>query len=302
MFTSGYLPMKTLALLLLLLLLLGSGFISAEETTGSVPFEFFRNEILVEFHVGRSGPYLAMIDTGTDPSAIDLKLAKELGLKLGTGGEIDGGGTATVKAFETKLSVTVGPVMAKDVDALAGESVSMIATKLGRPIRAVLGKSFLQGRIVQTDYAHRILRFPNSAISTSKDHVELRFHYGDDVVLEDVLLNGKPVRAILDTGSNGSLKITPEAIDRLSLQQEVKAAKASQSTGFRGSYTSLDGSVGSVTLGTIRLEKPAATFWLPGTGHDGKPWDINIGNAILKDFVITLDTKKGILLIEKPEK
>ena len=268
----------------------------------TIPFEFFHNEILVECHIDNKGPYLAMIDTGTDPSAMDLKLAKELSLKLGVGAEGDGGGTGLAKVFETKLNtVRVGSVSASNLQTLAAESVSMIAEKLGRPVRVVLGKSFLQGRIFEIDYGNKTLRFLDSVPpSSKKGRVELRFQYGDDVVLEGVSLNDKPVRAILDTGSNGSLKVTPEAIKRFGLEADLKAAKPSESTGYRGSYTSYDGHVKSVKLATIRIENPSATFWTSGTGYDGKPWDINIGNAIWKDLVITLDTKNAILYIERP--
>src|SRR5262245_59281450 len=104
-----------------------------------------------------------MLDTGTDPSALDLKLANELGLKLGDGGEGTGGGTNSAKVFETKLAtVKLGSIQANNMEALAGESISMIAEKLGRPIRVILGKSFLQGRIFQIDYPHQTLRFLNS--------------------------------------------------------------------------------------------------------------------------------------------
>jgi hypothetical protein len=58
--------------------------------------------------------------------------------------------------------------------------------------------------------------------------------------------------------------------------------------------------VESLELGSIRVEKPMATFWLPKTGHDGNAWDVNIGNVILAKFLVTLDTVAGRLVIENP--
>lgn len=276
----------------------------AADSPADVPFEFFHNEILVEVHLGDHGPYIAMIDTGSDPSAIDIALARELGMKLGTSGEIDGGGTQTVQAFETSLaSVRVGPIAAKNVDALASDSIAKIGEKLGRPVRLVLGKSFLNGRIVQFDYPKKVLRFLSKPPDLTAEPVRravLRFRYEDDVELEGVHINGKPVRAILDTGSNGSLKITPEAVHALGLDAAANAGKEGQGTGYRGSYSSREGHVDSVDLAGIRIAKPETTFWLPKTGHGGKPWDVNIGNVVLKDFVVTLDAVSGRLVIEKP--
>lgn len=39
-----------------------------------MPFEFIRNEIVVQVKVNGKGPFNMMLDTGTDPSAIDLFL------------------------------------------------------------------------------------------------------------------------------------------------------------------------------------------------------------------------------------
>lgn len=272
----------------------------------AVPFELFHDVILTEVRVGSNGPYLAMIDTGTDPSAIDVGLARELGLKLGAGGEIDGGGTESIRASETTLpGVTIGALTVRNVEALAGPMVAKVAKALDRPIRLVLGKSFLDRRIVQFDFPKKVMRFPDSPPlrkPVSERRAVLPLRYEDDVLLEGVRVDGKPVRAILDTGSNGSLKLTPEAVHRLGMDAAAGAGAESKSTGFRGGYSAREGRVERLDLGTIPISNPAATFWLPGTGHDGKPWDVNIGNAIWKDFVVTLDAVDGILVVERADR
>jgi len=286
------------------ILFLTAGCAIAAGLPADVPFELFHNVILVPVHLGDRGPYLAMIDTGTDPSAIDIALAKELGLRLGRGGEIDGGGTQTVKAFETRLaSVRVGSVTAVNVEVLAGGSIAKIGATLGRPIRLVLGKSFLNGRVVQFDFPRKMMRFlarSPDAVAAPGRRAILPSRYEDDVELDGVRVDGKPVRAILDTGSNGSLKITPEAVHALGLGAAASGGKKARGTGYRGTYSSREGHVESLDLGGIRVADPEAIFWLPNTGHDGKPWDVNVGNSILKDFVVTLDTVGRHVLIEKP--
>ncbi len=181
--------------------------------------------------------------------------------------------------------------------------VPKIASALGRPLRLVLGKSFLNGRIVQIDFPKRVLRFPRSrpdGAEVRDRRAILKFRYGDDVELEGARIDGKPVRAILDTGSNGAVKLTPEAVRLLGLETTAAAGKQSESTGFRGTYGTREGNLGRLELGAITIPNPRATFWAPGTGHDGKPWDANIGNAILKDFVVTLDAVNGVLVLERP--
>jgi predicted aspartyl protease len=288
------------------LTLLCAGSARAGDGAREAPIELDRNILFVQTEIDGHGPYLAMLDTGTDPSAIDLELARELGLKLGSGGEIDGGGTQTETASETRLAtVRVGSVVAHDVEALAGESISKIARIIQRPVRAVLGKSFLANRIVQIDYPAGVVRFPEKLPggieSVGGRRAVLRVHYGDDLEVEGVRVDGTPVRAIIDTGSNGALKITPEAVERLGLDRRAAEGKASQGTGYRGTYTSSKGRVESLTLGVFRIENPEAVFWSRGTGHDGKPWEVNIGNAVLRRFVVTLDAPAGLLIVEKPQ-
>jgi hypothetical protein len=56
------------------------------------PFEFHKNEIILQVSVNGKDPFNMMLDTGTDPSGVDLATAKELGLKLHPlGTEITGG-------------------------------------------------------------------------------------------------------------------------------------------------------------------------------------------------------------------
>lgn len=276
----------------------------APKDAPAVPFELVRNVVLVPARVDGRGPYLAMIDTGTAPSAIDPALAKELGVKLGESGAIDGAGTQSVMASETTVpEVVIGSAAARNVEALATDSVTTIARALDRPVRLILGKSFLDRRITRIDFPRRVIEFPRAppaATPTSADRAVLRFRYDDDVMLEDVRIDGKPVRAILDTGSNGSIKLTPEAVRRLGFEAKASAGRTSRSTGFRGSYAIREGKVGSLDLGTIHVDAPEAVFWPPGTGHDGKPWEANIGNALLADFVVTVDAANGILVIERP--
>jgi hypothetical protein len=71
-----------------------------------VPFEFYRNSIVVQAKVNGHGPFSMLLDTGADPSIIDIETAREIGLKLGTeGAQGSGGGTDANLAYETALPI-----------------------------------------------------------------------------------------------------------------------------------------------------------------------------------------------------
>jgi predicted aspartyl protease len=282
--------------------------VKGQQPVVEVPFEFFRNEIIVQVKVDGKGPFNMMLDTGTDPSAVDLATAKELGLKLSSaGGPVSGGGTDRNLAYETRLPlVECGGLTAKNVVALALD-LSKVGERLGKPLHGVLGHSLLNGRIVQIDYPNRVVRFYSQPpfakaarqANTSKRTV-LSFRYEDNVLIDDVFVNGKKITGNLDTGSSGSFNLTPAAVSYLGLEEEVNRARVSTSVGFNNVSENREGKVSNVTVGGISVDAPSVIFFGKGTGRDKKPWGVNIGNVFLKDFVVTIDYRSKLVTLERP--
>ncbi len=203
-----------------------------------IPFDFHKNEIILQVTVNGKGPFNMMLDTGTDPSAIDLTTARNLGLKLHPAGkEVSGGGTNSNPGYYTQLPlVQAGAFAAKNVDALALD-LSKMSERLGKPLHGVLGHSLLNGRIVQIDYANRVVRFlarsNTEQVNTSKRTV-MSFRYIDNVLIDDVSVNGKKVVANLDTGSSGRFNLTPAAVSYLGLDDDASRAPVSTDVGYNG--------------------------------------------------------------------
>ncbi|HEV7701020.1 MAG TPA: hypothetical protein VGO43_12375 [Pyrinomonadaceae bacterium] len=74
----------------------------------------------------------------------------------------------------------------------------------------------------------------------------------------------------------------------------------STSVGYNGAFENREGTLTSLTIGSITVSKPAVLFFGKGTGHDDVPWDVNIGNVFLKDYVLTIDYPGKKLMFEKP--
>src|SRR4051794_38912210 len=71
-----------------------------------VPFEFVHNQIVVQAKIGGKGPFNLLVDTNTDPSAIDTATARELGLQIGSNGaSASGGGTEVNNTYPTRLAL-----------------------------------------------------------------------------------------------------------------------------------------------------------------------------------------------------
>src|SRR5262252_4913245 len=104
-----------------------------------VPFEFYRNEIMLQVKVNDTATFNMLLDTGTNPSAIDLATAKGMGLKLDpVGRRVSGGGSGANLAYAAKLPLLrVGDLIAKNVSALAID-LSEVSGHLGKPVQGIL--------------------------------------------------------------------------------------------------------------------------------------------------------------------
>jgi hypothetical protein len=128
----------------------------------------------------------------------------------------------------------------------------------------------------------------------------MTFRYDDNVLLDDVSVNGKKMVANLDTGSSGSFNLTPAAVSYLGLEEEVSRAPVSTDVGFNGASENRQGKISTIRIGGISIFEPAVIFFGKGTGRDKKPWGINIGNVFLKNFVVTIDYRKKLIALERP--
>jgi predicted aspartyl protease len=299
---------RPLSSLLLLTLSCVVSFSQAKPTVVEIPFDFYRKEIILQVKVNGKGPFNMMLDTGTDPSTIELNTARELGLKLiSLGSPPVGGGTAPRMVYGVYLPVVqIGGLAANNVEAVAID-MSKISERLGKPLHGVIGHSVLNGRIVQIDYPNRVVRFYSQSpfagaakqSNTAKQTV-LRFRYVDNILIDDVFVNGKKMVGNLDTGSNGMFDLTPAAVALLGMEEEAKEAPASTDVGYNGVSENKKGKLTNVTVGGVSVDAPEVVFFGKGSGRDKKPWGINIGNVFLKDFVVTIDYRHKLVTLERP--
>jgi predicted aspartyl protease len=286
-----------------------NGFAQSAKKTDfiEVPFEFYRNNVILQVKVNGKGPYNMLLDTGTSPSAIDLETAREIGLKIKP---VDVGGSGTgsdkIVAYQTVLSeIQIGGLRAKNIAALAGESLSKISQQLGKPLKGVLGYSLLKNLIIQFDYPKRVIRFyatsPFSKGSKQPaNRIILPFQLVDDTpLIEEIYVNGKKIRATLDTGSNGTLRLTSTAIKALGLEEEAQQAAPLSATGYAGTARYRKGQLKTLAVSTFVVAAPAVTFVMEkGEAEESAP-EGNLGNVFMSNFSVTFDYRRKLVVFEK---
>ncbi|HME37519.1 MAG TPA: retroviral-like aspartic protease family protein [Steroidobacteraceae bacterium] len=165
-------------------------------------------------------PIEILVDTGASASFMWEGAATRLGLKIGgvRGLRIFGvGGEATV--HETVINLQIGVFTAKNLQ------IAVIRPKTGARAddgpALVLGEDFFSGFAAEFDLAHGVLRLlkpegcpldqlPYWADSYSMAELE-QANPSNPQILIRVMLNGKPVDAILDTGAGTSVVARPIA-------------------------------------------------------------------------------------------
>jgi Aspartyl protease len=269
-----------------------------------VPFDFTHGVIIMQVAVNGLGPLQMLLDTGVDPSVVDLGSAKRIGLKLANQGERGSGlGNDLNLFYGTELErVQVGALTAMHVDAAAID-LSKVSARLGQPIDGVLGYSLLRGRIVQIDYSKRRVRFFNVAprctgLQLRKSHCsEFSFAYKEEILASGVTVDGQPVIANFDTGSDSLLEIRPSTIERLGLRDNAMRGHPSSATGFNGEAKNSEGTVQNLGVGSFSLDQPTTVFYNEGNGVDDEPWEVRLGNAFMKDFIVTIDFSHNRIIL-----
>jgi hypothetical protein len=263
------------------------------------PFDFSRAAIGLDVTV-KGAPLYVMLDTGADPSIIDLGRADALGLKVDrrAGGEASGEGDAAhSQVFPTAIDglVIQGRAFAP-VSALAFDMTGL-STAYGRKLDGVLGYSFLTGRIVLIDYAKRqlgVLDRPAEAAAMTGScrtrwSTPLKSFKGDTIPIIPRFRLGQARAPIsLDTGSNGAIALYQGALDLPGVRAALVEKGEASFSGARGAAKAkayvLNAPVG---FGPFILPAGQAVVVHPEAGSRATRL-ANIGNTLFADMGLKL--------------
>lgn len=263
----------------------------------TVPFDFSKSAIGLEVAI-HGTPLYMILDTGVDPSVIDLKQAEALGLKLdrGAGGQTSGEGDAKDStAYPAELSgLTIAGRGFAPIEAL-GFDMSALTARYGRRLDGVLGYSFLKDRVVLIDYPKSrlwLLDRPGEAVAAVKTcrqrhTIALTFFPEENIpAVPDFRFGAARGTISLDTGSSGSISLYRKALDLPGLKDALSEKGEVAFTGGRG-----DGKAKSYVLnqavGFGPFTLPAGqTVSLRGSTPDGRA--ANVGNKLFAAMKLKL--------------
>ncbi|WP_404711271.1 retropepsin-like aspartic protease [Sphingomonas sp. MMS24-J13] len=188
----------------------------------TVPFDFSKRAIGISATI-RGEPVHVILDTGVDPSVVDLRRAEMLGLTVDrtNGGEASGFGEgkgATI--FPARVdSLAISGRRFRTFDALASD-MSTLSVHYGSKLDAVLGYSFLSDKIVLIDYPGRTLGIlarrdeVKAAVRRCRTRWTIPLKTQDSFPVVAGFRLGKARGTIsLDTGANGGIGLFRRALN-----------------------------------------------------------------------------------------
>lgn len=247
-------------------------------------------------------PLRVLLDTGTDPSAVDAGLARRLALRTGGSGLGQGAASDQVPFTEAVLPwLRLGDLTIRDLFAPA-----LDLSGLPFQIDVVIGYNVLRQLSLRIDYRRRLLTLahPDIGALAAPSGVVLPLVFFEHFpALRDLTIAGRPIPlATLDTGSNAALTLGPDMAVKLGLRAGHDGVWLASGSGFGGGATVLRGHhqpmrLGPFDLADVELDAPDVRC-----GDLSRAGRANIGNRLLARFgAIALDYERRLITLEPDE-
>ncbi|HWQ11161.1 MAG TPA: retropepsin-like aspartic protease [Roseiflexaceae bacterium] len=247
-----------------------------------------------------------LIDTGTDPSAMDAGLARRAAVR--TGGSGVGLGAASDSVAFTEAVLPWLRIDDPAGGALAIRELFAPALDLsGLPFRVdvVLGYTVLRQLALRIDYRRRTVTFAHPDLGlppTTPGAAQLPLDFFEHFpALRDLEVDGVPIPlATIDTGSNAALTVGPDLAERLGLRPGAEDVTLARGAGFGGGTEVVRRRCGRLRIGPFTLPDVELDAHLGDGGDLSRLGRANLGNRLLARFAaITLDYGRRTLTLEQ---
>ncbi len=265
----------------------------------NAPVEFIENHIYLPVNISGK-ERLWVLDCGASVNVIDSSFAVELGLAFE--GPVKGqGASGTVDFYYVNLpAYAIGGVRFNEQKVVAFNFSHMFEKALGLEVVGILGYDFLSRFVTKIDYANKNISFY---------HPEKFEYTGSGKVFESPLQDNMfSLPVTVDGKYSGSWRLDIGAPD---LSFHYPYAKEHGLTGIDGVEVMVGDAAGMTTTALSRFKTVELGGFIlkdmiigvpheEGTGAFAKKTAIgNVGNSVLRNFVLILDYNRQRVILEK---
>jgi aspartyl protease len=257
----------------------------------AVPMELFGGRPVVGVHINGRGPFPFILDTGAGGTVVSRELARELGLP-DRGQTLAGrpGASAPVPAMVTRIDrLELGEAQVSGLFAVALD-LSTVLTGDQAP-RGVLSAASFAGLLITFDYPKRRVELRAGELPAADGDTIFGWEAGDPLPAVPIRLNDLTLKVDLDSGSASGITLPQKYADVLRLKSKPVAARGEKTVDgeSKASVATLDG---AAKLGRFAISNPRIRF------VEGIPIG-KIGDEVLQEFVVTLDSKNRRIRLER---
>jgi aspartyl protease len=256
----------------------------------TLPMQDFGGRPVVDVRVNGKGPYRFILDTGASMTVIDAALKAELKLPPVPGMHAAAPGHGPAPEIVSVESLGVGGATLRGVTA-ALMPLGQLLTGPQAP-RGVLSASVFPGHLVTLDYPSRRVLLKRGSLERADSTTTHAYPEDDPVPTVPIRIAGRETRVHLDTGSGAGLMLPVRYLEELPLASKPQPGGTAKIHGGEVAVTKarVDG---PITIGRYTLDPADVSFAdiKPGFG----PPRGNIGYQVLRNFVVTLDSRNRLV-------
>ncbi len=267
----------------------------------NIPFTFAGNHIFLEVNMGcRHSMWI--LDTGAGMTVIDSTFAAKIGLEMEANMTGQGAGSLVQVYFVSLPEFSVDGIEFAGQKAIAID-MKDIMRKSGIEFDGILGYDFLSRLTTRIDYANELISFYDPASFTyDGPGVTVDAPIKEQTFIVPAVVDGKyKGKWSLDTGAGSCSFQYPFAKENGLLDRKGIEFVG---TGAGGSFVDRASRFDSFEIAGFTIDKPIVDITLEGTGGAFKQGDVvgNLGNTVMRHFVMYLDYKDQRVTFEKGDK
>ena len=254
-----------------------------------MPIRVFRGYlVMVEGSIAGLKVQNLLVDTGTDRSIVNTRIARELELPTRAGKlSVANASVETEAALLPELRV--GPIRCVSLPVLVHD-LGPLERDLGVPVAAVIGMDVLEQSSFRLDYSAKRLVFG----PVEAQGIALRFEDASELVMIDLVVGNEPVRLLVDTGAAGLVFFESRVGKRLALED---LAMRRRDSSLLGSFPTEMVHPGELRLGDRKFRVQKA-FLTKDKGEDRKTFDGLLGVGAMGFKSIAFDFASSTVYIQ----
>lgn len=252
----------------------------------TVRFDLYRDYLIVAH--GTVGPLKGLnflLDTGANPTILDQRVARKLGLEeLPASISVLEGSLHGGKAIVPRLEF--GPMVRQNLSVVV-QDLSFFQKALPIRIDAVIGMDVLGQSTFVVDYAARHIQFgPYSPLPIS-----VPLHDRSGLAVIDAELNHSPIHLLVDTGAPALIIFEAKLLLSASV---LRVGVVKQATNMVGQIESRPVRLSSLSLGGEEFHQEPA-FVVPNRREEKLEFDGLVSPAALGFTRVAVDFERGIM-------